>query len=334
MSDFSDHWLALRAPADGRARATRLLAPLRAGWQGVRRIIDLGAGTGANLRYLAPRLGGTQHWRCVDHDRQLLACLPERTADWATRAGYRLTRRGQRLQIKGPDWRCRVVTRCLDLANGDLAVGDLAVGDLATRHLAAGGGSVPDQGAVSGPDRRSAAGPARGLDDLWLPPGGLVTASALLDLVSAAWLQALLGRCQAARCRLLFALTYDGRFALCPPHPDDALVRDLVNRHQRGDKGLGSALGPSATAHAAACCRDLGWQVTVAASDWRLAGNATALQQALLSGWCDAARQLAPHLAPRLARWRRMRGRQARAGQLEIQVGHQDLIAVPAARSA
>jgi hypothetical protein len=70
-----------------------------------------------------------------------------------------------------------------------------------------------------------------------LPSGGLVTASALLDLVSAPWLDALLRRCHDARCQLLFALSYDGRCEMIPSHPDDAPLIDLVNRHQRSDKG-------------------------------------------------------------------------------------------------
>jgi hypothetical protein len=83
-------WLALREPADTRARdavADQLLPPLlerlttsadpgRAA-TGLR-IVDLGAGTGANLRWLAPRLPhpDAQHWLLVDHDPGLLARGP------------------------------------------------------------------------------------------------------------------------------------------------------------------------------------------------------------------------------------------------------------------
>ena len=35
--------------------------------------MDLGSGTGSNLRYLAPRLPGPQQWTLVDHDADLLA---------------------------------------------------------------------------------------------------------------------------------------------------------------------------------------------------------------------------------------------------------------------
>jgi SAM-dependent methyltransferase len=84
-------WLALRAPADTRARdaaAGALLPPLleRLGRTGdlptasdlALRIVDLGAGTGANLRWLAPRLPhpDRQHWMLVDQDPGLLARGP------------------------------------------------------------------------------------------------------------------------------------------------------------------------------------------------------------------------------------------------------------------
>lgn len=72
---FSPDWLALREAADHRARAIRLVERLRAQWRarGWTRIVDLGSGTGSNLRYLAPRLPGPQRWTLVDHDADLLA---------------------------------------------------------------------------------------------------------------------------------------------------------------------------------------------------------------------------------------------------------------------
>jgi SAM-dependent methyltransferase len=92
-------WLALREPADSRSRdaaADLVVAPLLR-WLAGRlspvgpgtglQVVDLGAGTGANLRWLAPRLaaiGGSaalsqQHWTLVDHDPRLRAWGPART---------------------------------------------------------------------------------------------------------------------------------------------------------------------------------------------------------------------------------------------------------------
>ena len=72
---FSPDWLALREAADHRSRAGALVDRLRAEWRarGWTRIVDLGSGTGSNLRYLAPRLPGPQQWTLVDHDADLLA---------------------------------------------------------------------------------------------------------------------------------------------------------------------------------------------------------------------------------------------------------------------
>ena len=78
-------WLALREPADARARqqAVQAVLPPLLGWLDHRadsglRIVDLGAGTGANLRWLAPRLArpNAQHWTLVDHDPRLAAWGP------------------------------------------------------------------------------------------------------------------------------------------------------------------------------------------------------------------------------------------------------------------
>lgn len=83
---FSADWLRLREPFDTDARTKaaqqmRLVERLRQ-WRtdATRpwRVIDLGCGTGANLRWLAPRLGAAQQWLAVDHDAALLGA-------WASR---------------------------------------------------------------------------------------------------------------------------------------------------------------------------------------------------------------------------------------------------------
>ncbi len=263
MSGFSADWLALREGADASARAAALVARLRSARSGPFAILDLGSGTGANLRYLAPRLGAAQDWLLVDVDAALL----ER-AGLATGAG--------------PARASRVRSTRLDLA----------------RELAA----------------------------LEIPAHGLVTASALLDLVSRPWLEALAARCAAAEADVLFALTYDGRIELGPPDPEDAAVRALVNRHQRRDKGFGAALGPAAARAAADAFAAVGYAMATAPSDWRLGPADAALQRALLQGWTQAAAEVEPAWADRLAAWHARRAAPIEAGRATAVVGHVDLL--------
>ncbi|NBC12102.1 MAG: class I SAM-dependent methyltransferase [Gammaproteobacteria bacterium] len=297
MSDFSDAWLALRAPADTAARADELvqrLAGLAPAADGPLQVLDLGCGSGANLRHLAPLLAAVGHrrqqWTCVDHDPALLARLPAGTGEWAGAAGLACRETDDGLQLAAGGWEAVVATRRLDLA-GDLRA-------------------------------------------LPVPAGGLVTGSALLDLVSASWLDTLLARCRTNGCALLFTLSYDGRCTVSPAHGEDARVVGLVNRHQRTDKGFGPALGPAAAERAAARCRALGWRVEMAPSDWVLGTEAPDLQQALLAGWRDAAAEMAASSgaalpASRLDAWLTARCGWVAAGRSWLRVGHQDLLALP-----
>lgn len=85
---FSDDWLALREAADRRARNAALERRLADALAGLseQRIVDLGAGTGANLRALAPRLGRRQHWTLLDHDGALARIARARLAAFADTA--------------------------------------------------------------------------------------------------------------------------------------------------------------------------------------------------------------------------------------------------------
>src|SRR5579864_2514064 len=99
----------------------------------------------------------------------------------------------------------------------------------------------------------------------------LVTMSALLDLVSAAWLDGLIAALARVRCPLYAALSYDGEVALTPPSHHDATVIAAVNRHQLTDKGFGPALGPGAARIAPESLRRNGFAVVEGRSDWALA---------------------------------------------------------------
>jgi SAM-dependent methyltransferase len=78
---FDPAWLALRESYDHAVRDRALTAAFARALGPSPEVIDLGCGTGSNLRYLAPHLPGTQRWTCIDYDRRLLACLAELRPD-------------------------------------------------------------------------------------------------------------------------------------------------------------------------------------------------------------------------------------------------------------
>ena len=73
--------------------------------------------------------------------------------------------------------------------------------------------------------------------------------------------------CRTSGAAVLFALTYDGRIACTPAEPDDEAIRDLVNRHQRTDKGFGEAVGPDASDLAQEYFAGAGYEVTQTVAD-------------------------------------------------------------------
>jgi SAM-dependent methyltransferase len=89
MSGFSADWLRLREPADLAARDGGLVACVAAELAAVEvpSIVDLGAGTGATLRALAPQLGARQRWTLVDANADLLLAARDALASWGEGRG-------------------------------------------------------------------------------------------------------------------------------------------------------------------------------------------------------------------------------------------------------
>lgn len=156
----------------------------------------------------------------------------------------------------------------------------------------------------------------------------LVTASALLDLVSESWLRALAARCREVSAAALFTITYNGRFSCFPDEAEDGHVRALMNQHQKTDKGLGGpAAGPDAAVLAERCFRDAGYTVRREPSDWVLASADANVQRTLVDGWAEAATEMVPDHAPRFGDWRARRLAHVDAGRSRLTVGHDDLAA-------
>jgi hypothetical protein len=261
---FTSSWLTLREAVDHRSRSTELLPMLASAWveRAWEHVVDLGSGTGSNLRYLSPHLPGPQRWTLVDHDTELLS-------------------------------------RVAPSPGGDVTV-ECVPGDLATEGLS-----------------RAAR-------------ADLVTASALLDLVTDAWLAELIETCRQAECGALLALSFDGMIEWTgPADPDDTWIRDRVNEHQQGEKGLGRALGPEAGRRAAEGFRRAGFSTHMAASPWCLTAPDAALAIELIRGWARAAREEAPGEVSRIRAWLQRREKTLATGAFGLTVGHLDVLALP-----
>lgn len=267
---FDADWLTLREPLDRRARSRALVHALQHRFAGhdALRITDLGAGTGASLRFLAPRLGplDRQSWRLVDADSGLLALAQAQCS-----------------------------TRFPDLAAVSVRQADLAAEPLAKV----------------------------------IADADLVTASALLDLVSADWLQAAVDAIAARGAAAWFSLSVDGGKGFAPPIAADWRIIRAFKADQGRDKGFGPALGGRAGAMAARLFRAAGYRVLTGAAPWRAGPAHAAFQIAFITGMADAARSRAPGLAGVVDDWLTARLSAVDRGQSFVRVGHLDILAVP-----
>jgi hypothetical protein len=251
----SPEWLVLREPADAAARSPELAERLGQHLPAAGRLVihDLGGGSGAMGRWLAPRLRAPQHWVVHDRDADLLELAVARAPASVS-----------------------VEARPSDITRLDT-------------------------------------------DDL--AGASLVTASALLDLLTAAELARMLDAC--AGHPLLLALTVTGRVTLTPTDPLDAPIGAAFNAHQRRD-GL---LGPDALA--AAVDRLRGVETVIRPSPWRLGAAHGELIAEWLEGWVAAACEQEPALTLEAGAYLDRRLAQAAAGELAVTVGHADLLVLP-----
>ncbi len=157
----------------------------------------------------------------------------------------------------------------------------------------------------------------------------LLTCSAFLDLVSERWLIELVQALKLRKLPLYAALTYDGRASCSPQHPADLDIISAVNRHQRGDKGFGPALGPGAADFMIAQLEQAGFEVVHGRSDWQFEPEEGLVQAMLIEGWANAASEIGGLDPETIDDWRDWRLTRAAAGRSEIRVGHVDVFAVP-----
>ncbi len=157
------------------------------------------------------------------------------------------------------------------------------------------------------------------------PAAHLVTAAALFDLVSPAFIDRLAAEVAGRGAVFYTALTYDGAEIWEPPHGADAAMLAAFHAHQAGDKGFGPSAGPGATEVLARAFLTQGYRVRSAGSPWRLGAGDAALIRDLAEGAAAAACETGRVAEATVAAWLA-----ARRSASACTIGHQDLLAFPA----
>ncbi|TWB36860.1 hypothetical protein [Nitrospirillum pindoramense] len=282
-------WHALREPLDDKARAIELA------WEFARmvpsrpHILDLGAGLGANVRHLLPRLGRMiQDWTLMDTDADLLAGVSDRMQRWAHESGWRMARNAvdgavAELVLFGDDLRSR-----LTLIRQDMSTD---------------------------------------LHDLGIQRHDGVAGNAFFDRVSAEWLDHFITELIASGLPPVLATgVQDGRLTWTPEDPDDGLVVALAQESANRDHGFGPPLGDQASSALVTKLEAAGYRLDGARSDWRLSGlRGRQAQLHLVSMLAAQAAARDPAAADRIGAW----GERRRAAVLraEMTVGHADILA-------
>ncbi len=135
------------------------------------------------------------------------------------------------------------------------------------------------------------------LDALPLDNVGLVTASALFDLMPRDWIEALAARLCENRISLYSALNFNGEMSWTPADPLDAGIAESFNRHQLTDKGMGNASGAQAAQITKEVFEAQSFRVVTAESPWNLGPESLALQTQLNEGIAIAAQDAGYPLA-------------------------------------
>lgn len=173
------------------------------------------------------------------------------------------------------------------------------------------------------------------LDDLTelhqdtLAGASLVTASALLDVLTGAQVRHVVAASRAAGCPVLLTLTVIGQVELTPSDPLDGVFAAAFNDHQRRPVDVARLLGPDAVAFTAEEFARAGAEVLIRPSVWRLGAAYADLSAAWLAGWIDAACEQQPQFVTAARAYARRRADELAAGSLRIVVHHHDLLAIP-----
>jgi SAM-dependent methyltransferase len=162
-----------------------------------------------------------------------------------------------------------------------------------------------------------------------LADASLVTASALLDLLTRDELDGLIDVCTKAECPVILSLSVVGHVDLVPADPLDTRVAAAFDAHQRRMTERGRLLGPDAVVAAVEGFRQRGAEVLVRPTPWRLGAAEADLAAKWFTGWIGAACEQSVELASETGSYARRRLAEARARELAVTVGHADLLVLP-----
>ena len=169
----------------------------------------------------------------------------------------------------------------------------------------------------------------RDLGGLDVPVHG-VTTQALLDLVSHDWLVQFADWLTDRRIPLLAALSVDGRVDWRPFDVRDAAVQHAFRTHQTWDRGFGPSPGPRAAIVLKELLESRGFSVRLEETDWQIPNSDLPMMSSMVQGIASAAMEAAFDAdvnASDIAEWKTER--MGMLGELSIQVGHLDLLALP-----
>ncbi|MGS0685954.1 class I SAM-dependent methyltransferase [Nakamurella sp. GG22] len=167
------------------------------------------------------------------------------------------------------------------------------------------------------------------LDDGRLAGASLITASALLDMLTADELDRIVAACVRAGCPVLLTLSVTGRVELAPPDTLDGAIVAAFNAHQRRDTESGTLLGPDAVLMAAESFERAGATVIDRDTPWRLDASHAPLLAEWFAGWVRAACEQEPSLTAAATDYAGRRAAEAADGALLATVWHRDLLVLP-----
>lgn len=266
----ANDWLSLRQDADHQARAAAspLISMLNEYLNPTSEVevFDLGAGSGANLAWLAPQIFLPQRWTLIDRDADLLSAAQF---------------------VETPD-------RVLSVSAQQRSIDELTAEELQS--------------------------------------AGLITASAVLDILSVTQLDRLAALIHEARVPALLSLNVTGVVELSPALFIDEEITAAFNQHQRRS-GLA---GPEAAHYLCEQLHLTGAKVKTIETPWLLGAGSNlhrpqdlALLERYLTERVAAATEQRPHLTDIADAWLSARIAQVRQYSLTVRVDHLDILALP-----